>query len=132
MTPEEKYFSERHEELQLCRKAGELDLARAIATEIVHMFAKASPRFFDNGCVAEDSFLFDVRKNLLHDALFLFDSGWMQLDATDECGVWFHIERRKIVSYAEGDLCVIWAPTAAAFTDMIGRFRSFTDMAIAS
>jgi len=58
--------------------------------------------------------------------------GWQQLDTVDDAsyfGIWTHPARLQVLTYAEGDLTLITAPTAEAYNLEVRAIFAFHDAA---
>ena len=55
-------------------------------------------------------------------------SGWQQYDTSQDAsyfGVWVHLEDRRIVTFAEGDITIIDCPTAESFRAELASMAEF-------
>lgn len=62
---------------------------------------------WDSGHWHSDRYQFDFK-------LCTRNNGWRQFDTDQDAhyfGVWVHIERRLTVTYCEGDVSIVWAPS---------------------
>lgn len=62
------------------------------------------------------------------DALFHGDGGWAQYDTEQDAwyfGVWVHVRKRLILTYAEGDLSLVTCPSIASFRNELAHMAEF-------
>jgi hypothetical protein len=86
------------------------------------------PRINVHGCTLActfhpeiDRYVFDMRR-------CVFDDGWEQYDTDQDAsyfGVWVRLSTRETVTYAEGDITHVTAPTDEAFAAELASMAEF-------
>lgn len=57
-----------------------------------------------------------------------YKKGWIQFDTDQDAyyfGVWIHKGKKQIVTYAEGDLIIVEAPTSESFNEEIAHMCKY-------
>jgi len=80
-----------------------------------------------------------VQNSYIHGDRYQFDfddafrgQGWQQLDTVDDAsyfGIWTHRDRLQVLTFAEGDVTLITAPTAEAYNLEVQAIFAFHDVA---
>lgn len=74
------------------------------------------------------SFGGDIDRYKFDFGLCTHGKGWIQFDTDQDAwyfGVWIHKEQKKIVTYAEGDVTTVLAPTSDSFNKEIEYMCKF-------
>jgi len=86
------------------------------------------PETNPNGCAIARTFHPEIDRYVFDMRRCVFDDGWEQYDTNQDAsyfGVWVRLSTRETVTYAEGDITHVTAPTDEAFAAELASMADF-------